>query len=344
MNRMIEMLKYVMLRRKAALLLLFAAAFFGGQMIGMLQAEKKNRSTEEIMEINGTQTMEKIAGKDEIQGPKEIEGMNGIQTAEEIAEQDSIQTAEETVAGANSGKTENMQDSIYKNTGENWGLSFQEEGKPPAANASAEELAQYDAYYAASPEEKNIYLTFDCGYENGNTPAILDALKKHQVSATFFVVGNFVKDNPELIQRMLAEGHTVGNHTMHHPDMSKISDISSFQKEMEELEVLFREVTGQEISAYYRPPQGKYSRENLQMAKELGYRTFFWSLAYVDWYEEKQPSKEEAFEKLLGRIHPGAIVLLHNTSSTNAEILDELLTKWEEMGYSFGVLEEVGRE
>ena len=92
---------------------------------------------------------------------------------------------------------------------------------------------------------------------------------------------------------------------------------------------------------YYRPPQGKYSEPNLQMAKELGYSTFFWSLAYVDWYEDDQPTREEAFEKLLGRIHPGAVVLLHNTSSTNAQILDELLTKWEEMGYHFAPLSQL---
>ena len=100
-------------------------------------------------------------------------------------------------------------------------------------------------------------------------------------------------------------------------------------------------MTGQEISKYYRPPQGKYSESNLQMAQQLGYQTFFWSLAYVDWYENDQPTKEQAFEKLLGRIHPGAIVLLHNTSSTNGAILDELLTKWEEMGYTFGRLEDL---
>ena len=89
------------------------------------------------------------------------------------------------------------------------------------------------------------------------------------------------------------------------------------------------------MTKFYRAPQGKYSETNLQMAKDLGYKTFFWSLAYVDWYQDKQPTKEEAFKKLLGRIHPGAIVLLHSTSSTNATILDELLTKWEEMGYTF---------
>lgn len=223
----------------------------------------------------------------------------------------------------------------------NWGLSFQQEGEPPVANATYEELAKYNAWYAQDTEEKIIYLTFDCGYENGNTPAILAALKKHNVPATFFVVGNFLADNPELVKQIIAEGHTVGNHTYHHPDMSQISDMESFKKELQDVEDLFREITGQEISRYYRPPQGKYSEANLEMAKELGYQTFFWSLAYVDWYQDNQPTKEEAFEKLLGRIHPGAIVLLHNTSSTNGAILDELLTKWEEMGYSFGRLSDL---
>lgn len=95
------------------------------------------------------------------------------------------------------------------------------------------------------------------------------------------------------------------------------------------------------MTKFYRPPQGKYNEDNLRMAKELGYHTFFWSLAYVDWYEDDQPTKEEAFDKLLRRIHPGAIVLLHSTSKTNAEILDELLTKWEEMGYTFGSLKQL---
>jgi peptidoglycan-N-acetylmuramic acid deacetylase len=140
---------------------------------------------------------------------------------------------------------------------------------------------------------------------------------------------------------MAAEGHTVGNHTYHHPDMSKISDKAAFQKEMDDVRSLYKEVTGEEMVMYYRPPQGKYSTANLQMAQELGYTTFFWSLAYVDWNVDSQPSHEEAFDKLTKRIHPGAIVLLHNTSKTNGEILDELLTKWEEMGYSFGTLEEL---
>ena len=221
----------------------------------------------------------------------------------------------------------------------NWGLSFQEEGKPPVANTTAEELKQFDAYYMQNTEEKNIYLTFDCEYENGNTAPILDALKKHNAPATFFIVGNFLSTSPDLVRRMTEEGHTVGNHTFHHPDMSKISSIDAFSKELKDLEDLYKETTGKEMVKYYRPPQGKYSESNLKMAQDLGYQTFFWSLAYVDWYQDKQPSSEEAFQKLLGRIHPGAIVLLHSTSSTNAAILDELLSKWEEMGYQFQSLE-----
>lgn len=224
---------------------------------------------------------------------------------------------------------------------ENWGLGFGKDGSQPTGNASAAELAEYDAYFVGDTQEKVIYLTFDCGYENGNTEAILDALKKHNVPATFFVVGHYLESAPELVKRMVEEGHTVGNHTYHHPDMSKISDKASFQKEMDDVKSLYKEITGQEITMYYRPPQGKYSTSNLQMAKDLGYSTFFWSLAYVDWNVDKQPSHEEALDKLCRRIHPGAIVLLHNTSKTNGEIMDELLSKWEEMGYTFGTLEDV---
>ncbi len=222
----------------------------------------------------------------------------------------------------------------------NWGLSFQEEGQPPVANATFEELAKYDAFYAEDTKEKVLYLTFDCGFENGNTPPILDALKKHNAKATFFVVGNYVSTSPDLVKRMVQEGHIVGNHSYHHPDMSQMNK-EEFLKELDELETLYEQTIGSPMTKYYRPPQGKYSENNLQIAKELGYKTFFWSLAYVDWNQDSQPSHEEAFDKLLKRVHPGVIVLLHNTSKTNGEIIDELLTKWEEMGYTFKALNEL---
>ncbi|MCD7835064.1 MAG: polysaccharide deacetylase family protein, partial [Lachnospiraceae bacterium] len=215
---------------------------------------------------------------------------------------------------------------------ENWGLGFGAEGTQPTGNASAQQLKEYNAYYIGTTDEMKLYLTFDCGYENGNTEAILDALKKHDVSATFFVVGHYIETAPELVKRMVEEGHTVGNHTYHHPDMTSISDEASFKEELDGVAELYKELIGEDMPMYYRPPQGKYSVENLQMAKDLGYSTFFWSLAYVDWNVDAQPSHDEAFDKLTGRVHPGAVVLLHVTSKTNGEIMDELLTRWEEMG------------
>ena len=221
-----------------------------------------------------------------------------------------------------------------------WGLSFRTEGMPPVGSADAAGLARYDAAYIGNTNEKVLYLTFDAGYENGCTAKILDTLKKHKVPAAFFLVGNYLEKNADLVRRMVAEGHTVGNHTMHHPDMSKISDTAAFRKELEDLESLYQEVTGQEMEKFYRPPQGTYSESNLKMAKELGYKTVFWSLAYVDW-NNSQPTKEQAFSKLLPRVHNGAVILLHSTSATNAAILDELLTHYETMGYRFAPISEL---
>lgn len=223
-----------------------------------------------------------------------------------------------------------------------WGLSFQANGQPPAGNVSADELRQWDAYYLGDTGEKTIYLTFDAGYENGCTPAILDALKKHNAPACFFVVGNYIDTAPALVQRMVDEGHIVGNHTLHHPDMSAIASQEAFAAELDGLAEKFTALTGQPMQKFYRPPQGKFSEENLKQAQELGYKTIFWSLAYVDWYTDNQPTEEQAFSKLVPRIHNGAIVLLHSTSETNARILDELLTRWEEQGYTFGRLDELG--
>lgn len=223
----------------------------------------------------------------------------------------------------------------------NWGLSFPTPGQPPVGNASSEELEALSARYLGDVSEPVIYLTFDAGFENGNTPAILDALKKHHAPAAFFLVGNYLETAPDLVRRMVEEGHVVGNHTTSHPDMSKIADLETFQQELKGVEDLYREVTGEEMLKLYRPPQGKFSLENLKQAQQLGYTTVFWSLAYVDWYTDNQPTKEQAFDKLLPRIHNGAIVLLHSTSSTNAQILDELLTKWEQAGYRFGNLKEL---
>ena len=148
-------------------------------------------------------------------------------------------------------------------------------------------------------------------------------------------------ENPDLVKRMVEEGHIIGNHTMHHPDMSAIADRESFEKELSALEETYQQVTGTKMKKFYRPPQGKYSETNLQMASEMGYTTVFWSLAYVDWLEDSQPSREEALNILNKRIHPGAIVLLHSTSKTNSQILQELIQGWKKEGYVFRSLEDL---
>ena len=222
-----------------------------------------------------------------------------------------------------------------------WGLRFPTEGQPPVGNTSQSILDRYDAAYIGNTAEKVLYLTFDAGYENGCTAQILDVLKAHGVPAAFFLVGNYLEKEPDLVRRMVAEGHTVGNHTWHHYDMSGIASREAFAEELRLVEEKFAEITGQPMEKLYRPPQGTYNEENLKLAQELGYHTLFWSLAYADWNNDAQPTPEQAFSKLIPRVHNGAVVLLHSTSTTNAAILDELLTRWEDMGYRFAPVSEL---
>ncbi len=222
-----------------------------------------------------------------------------------------------------------------------WGLSFGESGTQPRGNVDAKTLLTFQAMYVGGAADKILYLTFDAGYENGFTPSILDTLNKHKAKAAFFLVGNFVQRNPDLTKRIVKDGHIVGNHTYHHYNVSKITDPEEFKQELKDLEDLFYETTGVAMTKFYRPPEGKFSEQNLRMAQQLGYSTFFWSLAYMDWDNNNQPSHEVALNKLLPRTHNGAIVLLHCTSKTNAEILDALLTQWENQGYKFGSLNDL---
>lgn len=222
-----------------------------------------------------------------------------------------------------------------------WGLSYQTPGQSPSGPANTQQLQAYDAAYLGDSDRKVLYLTFDAGYENGCTEQILDTLEKHQVPAAFFLVGNYLKTQPDLVRRMVAQGHIVGNHTMHHPDMSKLQTLQSFESELSQLEALYTDVTGEGMPKFYRPPQGVYSEQNLQMAKQLGYKTVFWSVAYADWDNNAQPSAQYAFDKLLPRIHNGAVILLHSTSKTNAQILDELLTRLKAEGYTFESIDQL---
>ena len=224
---------------------------------------------------------------------------------------------------------------------EDWGLGYGSNGEQPIGNKDKNFLEKYDSYYVGNNKEKVIYLTFDAGYENGYTSKLLDILQKHNVPAAFFLVGDYIKKNEDLVIRMTEEGHLVCNHTMHHPNMSAIEDINKFKEELEGIEQLYKNITGKDLPKYYRPPEGKFSETNLNNAMKLGYSTIFWSLAYVDWKNDQQPSKDYALSKLITRIHPGAIVLLHSNSKTNSEILDLLIETWKKDGYEFKSLDDL---
>ena len=207
-------------------------------------------------------------------------------------------------------------------------------------------VEECDGYYidhthADGDAEKVVYLTFDAGYENGNVKKILDILKEEQVLGAFFILGNLIQKNPELIRQMTEDGHTVCNHTNHHKDMTRMDCIEEFQRELESLETLYREATGKELSKFYRPPEGKFDERSLSFASELGYTTVFWSLAYADWDNQKQPSPTVAKKILLDHLHNGAVILLHPTSQTNALILKELIVTLKAQGYRFGTMDEL---
>ena len=216
-----------------------------------------------------------------------------------------------------------------------WGLHFEKEGRMPVPNRPDSEINRYRAYFHGNADKKVIYLTFDSGYENGYTRQILDALKKHDAPAAFFLVGPYIREQTELINRMIAEGHTVGNHSYSHPDM-RTKNKEEFLNELNKTRRVYKEVTGLDMEPYYRPPEGKFTTENLKWASEAGYVTVLWGSAYVDWNVDDQPSEEYAFDKIARRTFDGTIFLLHSTSETNARILDRQLTKWEEQGYTFG--------
>ena len=186
-----------------------------------------------------------------------------------------------------------------------------------------------------------VYLTFDAGYENGNIARILDTLAQKQVSGAFFILGNLIWKNPELVRRIADEGHLVCNHTLMHKDMSAISDFEQFRGELEALETEYSNCTGRELSRFFRPPEGRFCADTLRFAERLGYKTVFWSFAYEDWDNQNQPSEEYAINKILSNTHDGAVILLHPNSKTNADILPELIFKWKEMGYEFCTLDEL---
>lgn len=226
--------------------------------------------------------------------------------------------------------------STLPNTMASWWFKRNENHEIPEVQNEID-LTKYDARYAKTDitdGEKPVFLTFDCGYENGYTPGILDVLKKHKAPAAFFVCKHFIEDQPDLIKRMKEEGHVVGNHTSNHICMPE-SDERTIREEIADNANYMKEATGYEMDPFFRPPKGEYSERTLQITKNMGYTTVFWSLAYPDYDVNNQPGADYVIERFDKYIHPGAIPLIHNISESNAQALDTVLTNLEKEGYSF---------
>ncbi len=238
--------------------------------------------------------------------------------------------------------------SVFSAEGEthNWYCVHVKDHVQPKAGGELLFVEELDGFYidhkhtSTEDADKVIYLTFDAGYENGNVAKTLDILKEESVTGAFFILGNLIEKNPDLIRRMASEGHTVCNHTYYHRDMSMM-DETKFLEELHELESAYESVTGQKLSSYYRPPQGKFSRKNMEIAKKNGYKTVFWSFAYPDWDNGKQMSPERAKQIVLENLHNGEVMLLHPTSATNAAILSDVIKEIKTQGYRFGTLDEL---
>ncbi len=205
------------------------------------------------------------------------------------------------------------------------------------------DLNKYSGYFLGDTSKKYLYLTFDEGYENGYTDKILDVLKANNVKAAFFVTAPYIKQNKNLIKRMVDEGHLVCNHSNNHPSMAStaLKGKASFEKEFTVVENLYKDITNKNMPKFFRPPMGKYSELSLKYTEDLGYKTIFWSFAYFDWDKNKQPSPEQGKKKILNGVHNGSIILLHAVSKTNTEILDSVLKELKNNGYEFKTLEDL---
>ena len=225
--------------------------------------------------------------------------------------------------------------------GYSWYFKPKNDGSRPELCPEADFVGNYDTITIGNYAEKKIYLTFDAGYENGNVEKILDILKQNNVKGTFFILPQLAEKNTQLCIRMKQEGHLVGNHSVHHKNMGLVSDIESFKKETVPLDEFFFEKTGYTMDKYFRPPEGAFSENTLKFSDELGYTTVFWSLAYADLDNNKQMNPDKALELLFARTHDGCVLLLHPTSQTNVQILDEYIRTMKNKGYEFCLVSEL---
>lgn len=221
-----------------------------------------------------------------------------------------------------------------------WGFKKGNHGKQSEAGKKYDDLLDnYDAFYKGDKDEKVLYITFDNGYENGYTAKVLDVLKKERVPAAFFVTGHYLESAPELVKRMVKEGHIIGNHSWSHPDMTKMSD-GEIVDELERVQAKTAMISGQTHMQYLRPPRGIFSERTLKAAREAGYIHVMWSLAYKDWETDRQKGWKYAYDQIMAQVHPGAVVLLHSVSKDNAEALGKVIQDLKKEGYTFASLDD----
>ena len=227
----------------------------------------------------------------------------------------------------------------YDNKKIEWGIKRNNNHEQPDLGSKNKELMEkYNGLCIGNNSKKNIYLTFDAGYEAGYTIKILDVLKEKGVSATFFITSHYLNTADEQVKRMIEEGHTIGNHTVNHKCMPEITD-EEIEQEVMKLHQAVYEKYNYEMR-YIRPPKGEFSERTLKKCEDLGYKTVMWSFAYCDWDENKQPTIEEGKKKIVDNFHPGEIILLHSNSKTNSEILADIIDEARNQGYEFKTLDE----
>ncbi|MCM3762460.1 delta-lactam-biosynthetic de-N-acetylase [Alkalihalobacillus oceani] len=229
----------------------------------------------------------------------------------------------------------------YSNKTYNWSYKPEKDNKPVTTEPVFEKLLEdTNGVFIGDTTKKELYLTFDNGYENGYTEKVLDVLQEKQVPATFFVTGHYLETAPELVQRMVAEGHIVGNHSWHHPSLPSVGD-GRLIDELQKVKEAFAELTGVKEMNYLRPPRGEFSERTLALSEKIGYTNVFWSMAYKDWEVDKQKGGQYAYDQIMKRIHPGAIMLIHSVSSDNAEALPSVIDEARELGYEFKSLDDL---
>ena len=227
----------------------------------------------------------------------------------------------------------------YDNKKIEWGIKRNNNHEQPdLGNKNKDLMEKYNGLCIGNNSKKNIYLTFDAGYEAGYTIKILDVLKEKGVSATFFITSHYLNTADEQVKRMIEEGHTIGNHTVNHKSMPEITD-EEIEQEVMKLHQAVYEKYNYEMR-YIRPPKGEFSERTLKKCEDLGYKTVMWSFAYCDWDENKQPTIEEGKKKIVDNFHPGEIILLHSNSKTNSEILADIIDEARNQGYEFKSLDE----